>query len=148
MKCKLNWTSAQWKSHVSCNKQTGPLKSVLKRKLQIRAEMQRGLERSLGANWGSKWCKCGRQKVRRLKTCNPSCETKSLPQEVAKVEKQNSLKRSWLNNTLEISNGFDLMVLQITFTQECDKSLSKLQPRWKQCKMEKNTCELLLAGGQ
>jgi hypothetical protein len=72
MKCKLNWTSAQWKSHVSCNKQTGPLKSVLKRKLRIRAEMQRGLERSLGADWGSKWCKCGRQKVRRLKTCNPS----------------------------------------------------------------------------
>ncbi len=36
------------------------------------ADMQRGLERSLGADWGSKWCKCGRQKVRRLKTCNPS----------------------------------------------------------------------------
>jgi len=54
---------------------------------------------------------------------------KSFPQEVAKVEKQNSLKRSWLDNTLEISNGFDLTVLQITSTQEYDKSLSKLQPQ-------------------
>jgi hypothetical protein len=87
--------------------------------------------RCRGASWKEAWVQTEAQnganvadkKVRRLKT-----HTVQVVKQ--RVEKLNRLKRSWLNNTLEISNGFDLTVLQITSTQECDKSLSsKLQPQ-------------------
>jgi hypothetical protein len=48
------------------------------------------------------------KKVRRLKT-----HTVQVVKQ--RVEKLNRLKRSWLNNTLEISNSFDLTVLQNHF---------------------------------
>jgi len=48
MQAKLDICSGKAMSVVTSKQ--GPLKSVLKRKLRIQAEMQRGLERSLGAN--------------------------------------------------------------------------------------------------